>query len=176
MSTKADIIKTIRDNWAEHRLHAEMDLALGAMVRAAASAEFSLQGTIRTMVGGEYASLVTAAMPASSMIDAIKRILDVGAVGVAQAEELAEILNRCRAAFQQRNKYVHGMRLSATNNAFILTNNRRNGMFDRHEMDPEALLELAAEFAVLGHEISTWTYQVFVLDREEDNDDDSPVP
>ncbi|BDT92479.1 hypothetical protein IFM12275_24550 [Nocardia sputorum] len=176
MSTKADIIKMIRDEWAQRSANAELDLALGTMVRLAASTEFNLQGTIRLLVGGEYTSLVTSAMPASGMIDAIKRILDVGAVDATRASELAEVLTRCRAAFQQRNRYVHGMRLAATNNAVILTNNRRNGMFDPHAMDQEAILELAAEFAFLGHEISTWTYRLFVLDAEGNDDDEAPTP
>ncbi|WP_458691259.1 hypothetical protein [Nocardia tengchongensis] len=168
MTTKAEIISMIRDDWAKQSANTELDLALGTMVRFAAKTEFELQGTIRLLVGGEYASLVTSGMQASSMIDAIKRILDVGAVDPAQADELINVIGLCRTAFRERNKYVHGMRLAATENAIVLTNNRRNGLFDHHVMDPEIILDLAADFVTLAQTLSDWSFKVFYRDEDDE--------
>ncbi|MFE5734366.1 hypothetical protein ACFQ7A_26070 [Streptomyces sp. NPDC056528] len=150
--------------WQARPDQRELDLALGFMVRHAATLEFFLHQTVRRLVGGQFAPLVTAGMQASSLLDAAKRIIDAGAVPEKAAEEMTAISARCRAAFKERNKYVHGVRVIGASNSEVWTNNRRNGLVDQHPLEVENLMKLGADFARLSGQVSEWSRRV--LDGE----------
>ncbi|MFD5908109.1 hypothetical protein ACFWHL_05280 [Streptomyces massasporeus] len=142
--------------WEVNPEQKELDLALGFMVHQAASLEFFLHQTVRRLVGGRYAILVTAGLQASGLLDAIKRIMDVGAVSEEATQEMTEMSGKCRAAFRERNKYVHGMRVIGTENSEVWTNSRRDGGIDQHPMQAEKLMELGADFARLSAQVTDW--------------------
>ncbi|WP_328413898.1 hypothetical protein OG542_26255 [Streptomyces violaceus] len=82
----------------------ELDLALGFMAHQAATLEFFLHQTVRRLVGGRYATLMTAGIQGSGLLDAIKRIMAVGAVSEEAVREMADMSGKCRVAFRERNK------------------------------------------------------------------------
>ncbi|MFJ8905030.1 hypothetical protein ACIRIU_08530 [Streptomyces sp. NPDC102351] len=149
-------VEALRRHWQANPEQQELDLALGFMVRQAATVEFFLHQTVRRLVGGRHAALVTLSMQASGLLDAIKRIIDVGAVSEEAAEEMAEISRKCRIAFKERNKHVHGVRMIGTGASEIWTNNRRNGGIDQHPVEAEKLVELGIDLARLEFQLSEW--------------------
>jgi hypothetical protein len=155
MAERRDVAQ-YRRLWEMHPEQKELDLALGFMVHQAATLEFFLHQAVRRLVGGRYATLVTAGMQASGLLDAIKRVVDVGAVSEEAAREMAEISGKCRAAFKERNKYVHGIRIVNTENSEVWTNNRRDGGINQHPMQAEKLMELGADFASLSTQVTDW--------------------
>ncbi|MFF7172275.1 hypothetical protein ACIP8U_44345 [Streptomyces pseudovenezuelae] len=155
MSERRDVDQ-YRRLWEVNPEQKELDLALGFMVHQAASLEFFLHQAVRRLVGGRYAILVTVGLQASGLLDAIKRIMDVGAVSEEAAQEMTEMSGQCRAAFRERNKYVHGMRVIGTENSEVWTNNRRDGSIDQHPMQAEKLMELGADFARLSAQVTDW--------------------
>ncbi|WP_328561018.1 hypothetical protein [Streptomyces coelicoflavus] len=155
MAERRDVTQ-YRRLWEVNPEQKELDLALGFMVHQAATLEFFLHQTVRRLVGGQYATLVTAGMQASGLLDAIKRITGVGAVSEEAAREMAEMAGKCRVAFRERNKYVHGIRVINTENSEVWTNNRRDGGIDQHPMHAEKLMELGADFAKLGSQVTDW--------------------
>ncbi|WP_458076331.1 hypothetical protein [Streptomyces sp. EMB26] len=155
MAERRDV-DAYRRLWEANPEQKELDLALGFMVHQAASLEFFLHQTVRRLVGGRYATLVTAGLQASGLLDAIKRILDVGAVSEEAAREMIEMSGKCRTAFRERNKYVHGIRVINTEHSEVWTNNRRDGGIDQNPMQAEKLMELGADFAMLSAQVTDW--------------------
>ncbi|GGJ36437.1 hypothetical protein [Streptomyces brasiliensis] len=155
MAERKDI-EAHRRQWQVRPEQRELDLALGFMVRQAATLEFFLHQAVRRLVGGQHAILVTAGMQASSLLDAIKRIIDVGAVSDEAAQEMTEISGKCRIAFKERNRFVHGIRVIGAENSEAWTNNRRNGSIDQHPIEAEQLMELGSDFARLSSQLSDW--------------------
>ncbi|MEV3910898.1 hypothetical protein [Streptomyces canus] len=149
-------VEVHRRQWEVRPEQRDLDLALGFMVRQAAMLEFFLHQTVRRLVGGQFAPLVTAGMQASGLLDAVKRITDVGAVSDEAAQEMTEMAGRCRTAFRERNKYVHGVRVIGAENSEVWTNNRRNGNVDQHPLEADKLMELGADFARLSSQLSEW--------------------
>ncbi|MGW5197183.1 hypothetical protein [Streptomyces spiralis] len=145
-----------RRHWEIRPDQKDLDLALGFMVRQAAMLEFFLHQTIRRLVGGQYAILVTAGMQASAVLDAVKRIIDAGAVSEEAAQEMADISGRCRTAFKERNKYVHGLRVIGAESSEVWTNNRKNGGIDQHPLEADRLMALGADFARLSSQVTEW--------------------
>ncbi|MFE5688163.1 hypothetical protein [Streptomyces sp. NPDC056512] len=145
-----------RQSWEIRPDQKEIDLALGFMVRQAAMLEFFLHQTVCRLVGGRYAPLVTTGMQASSVLDTIKRINDVGAVSEEAAQEMAEISGRCRLALKERNKYVHGIRVIGAESSEVWTNNRRHGGIDQHPVEAEKLMELGADLSQLSSQVTDW--------------------
>ncbi|MFD5938494.1 hypothetical protein [Streptomyces griseus] len=145
-----------RRHWEIRPDQKELDLALGFMVRQAAMLEFFLHQTVRRLVGGQYATLVTVGMQASALLDAVKRINDAGAVPEEAAQEMVDIAGKSRVAFRERNKYVHGVRVIGAENSEVWTNNRKNGGIDQHPLEVEKLMALGADFAKLSAQVSEW--------------------
>lgn len=155
MAERRDV-ELYRRNWEISPDQKDLDLALGFMVRQAGMLEFFLHQTIRRLVEGRYAILVTAGMQASAVLDAVKRIIDVGAVSDEAAHEMAEISGKCRTAFKERNKYVHGLRVIGTGSSEVWTNNRKNGGIDQHPLEADRLMALGADFARLSSQVTEW--------------------
>ncbi|MFF4965278.1 hypothetical protein [Streptomyces sp. NPDC001037] len=172
MAERRDV-ETYRQLWEVNPEQKELDLALGFMVHQAASLEFFLHQTVRRLVGGRYATLVTAGMQASSLLDAIKRIVDVGAVSEEAAREMHEMSGKCRTAFRERNKYVHGIRVINTASSEVWTNNRRDGGIDQHPMQAQKLMELGADFAKLSMQVTDW-YRHYIEGRPRRGSRQSP--
>ncbi|MFE2086129.1 hypothetical protein [Streptomyces sp. NPDC059460] len=135
----------------------ELDLALGFMIRQAATAEFFLHQTVRRLVGGKFASLVTASMQASAVLDAIKRILDAGELGDEAIREMTQIIAKFRSAFEERNKHVHGFRIVGEEGKEVWSSNRRHGGFKREIIEADALMELGSDFSLAAGALTVWT-------------------
>jgi hypothetical protein len=149
-------VENHRRSWDVAPAQKELDLALGFMIRQAAMTEFFLHQAVRHLVGGRYASLVTAGMQATSVLDAIKRIADTGTLSSEATREITEISGKLRRAFQERNKYVHGLRVIGDESSQVWTNNRRNGGIDQHPMEADTLMELGADFSALCGAVMQW--------------------
>ncbi|WP_338773329.1 hypothetical protein V7968_17690 [Nocardia vulneris] len=144
-----------RRQWEAFPEEKELDLALGLMVHQAGMFEFFLHQLIRNLMEGKYAALTTAAMQPVAVLDAIKRICDAGAVNEAGREQIADFVPRGKAAFGERNKYVHGLRMHG-DSLELWTNNRRSGGFDSMPLESERLMSLARKFGSLSGEIFDW--------------------
>ncbi|MFD9992063.1 hypothetical protein ACFWXT_29585, partial [Bacillus cereus] len=101
--------------------------------------EFFLHQLVRVLMGGKYSSLVTAAMQPIGLLDAIKRVCDAGAVDEVGRQELAGFISRSKTAFNERNKYVHGLRMHGEG-LELWTNNRRRGGFDTMPLEAQRLM------------------------------------
>jgi hypothetical protein len=135
---------------------AQLDRALGYMVRRAAMTEFFLQQTIKELIRSRYAPLVTASLPAAAALDAIQRIVDTGGFGDETPKEFRRIADIARAAFGERNKYVHGVRIAIEDRDLLLIRNRRKGGFDGLMAEVDELDRLGEEFRQLSGMIVEW--------------------
>jgi hypothetical protein len=135
---------------------AQLDCALGYMVRRAAMTEFFLQQTIKELIRSRYAPLVTASLPATAALDAIQRIVDVGNFGNEASWEFKRIADIARVAFGERNKYVHGIRIAVEGQDVLLIRNRKKGGFDRFMAEVDGLGQLGEEFGQLSAMIVEW--------------------
>src|SRR6266700_1336218 len=135
---------------------AQLDCALGYMVRRAAMTEFFLQQTIKELIRSRYAPLVTASLPATAALDAIQRIVDVGSFGDEAPKEFRRIADSARVAFGERNKYVHGVRIAVDDQDLLLIRNRKKGGFDGFMAEVDKLDQLGEKFRQLSGIIVEW--------------------
>lgn len=149
-------IETHRRMWEIDPEQKELDLALGFMIRQAATAEFFLHQTVRRLVGGKFASLVTASMQASAVLDVIKRIVAAGELDGEAIREMTQILGDFRRAFEERNKHVHGFRIVGEEGKEVWSSNRRDGGFKREIIEANALMELGSDFSLTTGALTSW--------------------
>ncbi len=135
---------------------AQLDRALGYMVRRAAMTEFFLQQTIKELIRSRYAPLVTASLPATAALDAIQRIVDVGSFGDEAPKEFRRIADSARVAFGERNKYVHGVRIAVDDQDLLLIRNRKKGGFVGFMAEVDKLDQLGEKFRQLSGIIVEW--------------------
>ena len=61
--------------------------------------------------------------------------------------EAKEFVDRARAAFAQRNKYVHGLQVGGERPDELWLTNRRSGTIDMHKAEVDNLSALEREFS-----------------------------
>jgi hypothetical protein len=149
-------MKTVDTDAVSDR-QAQLDGALGYMVRRAAMTEFFLHQAIKKLIRSRYTSLVTASLSASGALDLIQRIVDAAGFGQEASQELKRIVDIARAAFTERNRYVHGVRVIVEDQDILLIRNRRKGGLDRLTTEVDELRQLGEEFGQLSGMIVDWT-------------------
>jgi hypothetical protein len=135
----------------------ELCLALGHMVQGAASLEFMLRLLASGLSESSHGSLIMAGESASQLI--------VLSLALAEKQETPErvaslktILNECKAAFERRNQYVHGLwTVSHETREWSTMRSRRNrDDWQQVAAKAEDLHDLDETFSRLYHRISDW--------------------
>ncbi|MFC9473071.1 hypothetical protein ACFTS5_12890 [Nocardia sp. NPDC056952] len=157
MVSNEDRVKRLRQILQSDPEGREFDLALGCMVHFAAMTEFFLYQLLRTLLDSKHAGSVTAAMQASAVLDAVKRIVDTGGFSDQAGERMKDLVVDARQAFTERNKYVHGLRFSDPGTTkTVMNKERRHGTYVRSQFTADDLYHLAATFQRLSGGFMSW--------------------
>lgn len=157
MGTDESRLEEQRRRWHFDAETREFDLALGCMVHFAAMTEFFLYQLLRELLDSKHAGAVTAAMQASAVLDAVKRITDKGGFSDRAAERMKQLVPEARQAFIERNKYVHGLRFADPGTTkTVMNKERRHGTYVSSQFTADDLYELASTFQRLSGGFFAW--------------------
>ncbi|MFD8336791.1 hypothetical protein ACFV42_29580 [Streptomyces solisilvae] len=141
----------------------EMYRLMGKMVISGGELEFAL-GMMAAMLRGESWGSKVMAQPVSQIMDASAK----EAAKSKRPERVAQwrsVLDECRAAFERRNQYVHGLWTSEYDPVAGEFGNRsttrpvRGGGLNRQSATRDDLQELQERFSRLIRTIHTWEWK-----------------
>jgi hypothetical protein len=88
--------------------------ALGLIVEHSATMESTLRSAFCSLVGSKYATIVAGGQPVGWLIEQCKALADANLeIDSAQRDDIKAALESCRAANEQRNSLVHGVKTAS---------------------------------------------------------------